>query len=143
MMTQNSSVEDIQQFPLSIMMICIKLCKGNIFSQEIEKVSVLDPKSLFFKSFWFFVVLQPWTGTCNVTKVITVETWEQWRVANWYIKMSIFVTPQYFSFFQEYWKWIWKETLRTKKCRLHLYNHVEITLQVLLLPSLDSVAERN
>lgn len=50
MMTQNSSVEDIQQLPLSIMMMYIKLCKGNIFRQEIEKVSVLHPKSLFFKS---------------------------------------------------------------------------------------------
>lgn len=30
------------------MMRYIKLCKGNIFSQEIEKVSELDPKSLFF-----------------------------------------------------------------------------------------------
>lgn len=48
MRTQNSTAVDIQQFALGIMMRYIKLCKGNIFSQEIEKVSELDPKSLFF-----------------------------------------------------------------------------------------------
>lgn len=45
MMTQNLTVVDIQQFFLRIVVRYMNLCKGNIFGQEIEKVSELDPKS--------------------------------------------------------------------------------------------------
>lgn len=44
-MTQNFTVVDIRQFFLRIVVRYMNLCKGNIFGQEIEKVSELDVKS--------------------------------------------------------------------------------------------------